>query len=65
MNYTALNLLHFKVSYLQRSFTRPVFTELKFQRKRRALKTVELTERLKIKTVLFSRLFDLQNSIIC
>ena len=26
MNYTALNLLHFKVSYLQRSFTRPIFT---------------------------------------
>ena len=56
--FTALNVLHFKVSYRQWSFTRPIHREV--QRKRKALK---LRERLKLQTVLFSRVFDLQNRI--
>ena len=59
--FTALNLLYFKLSYRQRYFARPIHG--KVQWKRSALKTKKLTEGLKIKPVLFSRLTDLQNSI--
>ena len=61
VNFMVLNL-HFKVSYRQQSFTRSIHENV--QRKRRALKTNKLTERLKIRTVLFSRLFDLQNKYL-